>query len=167
MVLATPPTATITARASPTTPRPISSGWPMQQYQRTVPPCSTVTLTFIGSLLPARPWARGFKGGLKHTPLCQGCLPITDHNVINSRTSIRASASFNRKVIDSSARAEFGNPGRMVMSNNDRGGVVMQGSFHYLAWVNGGTVNRAEKQFLVLNNPVFSIQKQAGKHTSL
>ena len=50
------------------------------------------------------------------------------------------------------------------MSQNDGGGIVMQGAAYHFPWMHAGTVDGATKQLLKIDYPVAVIQKQAGKH---
>jgi len=60
--------------------------------------------------------------------------------------------------------AWFGNARGMIVGQNYRRCIVMQGASHHFTRVHTRAINGAAKQFLKINDPVTVVQEQAGEH---
>ena len=55
-------------------------------------------------------------------------------------------------------------PGRVIVREDHRCGVMKQDTLDHLPGVNAGAVNRPEEQLFVTNQPMLIVQIQSGEH---
>ena len=78
--------------------------------------------------------------------------------------STSASASRSRRVMSSSAWLASATPGRMVVREDERGGVVLQRLAHDFARMNAGAVDGAAEHLFEVDEPVAVVEVQAAEH---